>query len=167
MIVGLPIVARLLRDGCSRKMAPGRETAILVATIFVVFVLATLKSSRRRDAGRAARALLPAGLRAGLAGGGLGTDRDGSMLACRMESGWRPWLAVTVLRAGLGRPDLGLRRVVAGQALSASLAGAARGGRVDPGQPATGFAPGADHDVVSLGAARHERPDHDPHAPKL
>ena len=72
-----------------------------------------------------------------------------------------------VLRTGLGRSDVGLRRVVAGQTLSASLAGAGGGWRVDRGPSRAGAARGPDHDMVSLGAAGHERPDHDPHAPQL
>ena len=43
MIVGLPFVLGFCRR-LGRRSGPGRETDLLVATIFVVFVLATLKS---------------------------------------------------------------------------------------------------------------------------
>ena len=164
MIVGLPIVVGFCRR-LGRRKGQGRETDLLVATICVVFVLATLKSiadvTQVAQLGRYYLPVFALMLPAGIAGLIEWLDVPG------FERRIVPVGGRHVLRFGVGRSDMGLRRVVAGQALSASLAGPERGRRVDRGPSGPRVSPGPDHDLVSLGAASHERPDHRPHAPQL
>ena len=164
MIVGLPIVAGLL-PALAPAQGQGRETDLLVATIGVVFVLATLKSiadvTQVAQLGRYYLPVFALMLPAGVAG--LIELLDVAGLRRRLV----PWAGRDVLRSGVGRSDVGLRRVLAGQALSASLAGICEAGEWIEAHPDRVSPAGPDHDLVSLGAARHERPDHHPHAAQL
>ncbi len=164
MIVGLPIVLGF----CGRlrtRGAQGRQTDLLVATVAVVFVLATLKSvadvTQVAQLGRyylpVFALMLPAGV-AGLADW-LDSLRDGARVA--------PWLSAVTCRAFVGRPHLGLRRILARQALPAPLAGAARRRPLGPRPSGACNSAGAHHDVVPLGASGHDRPDDHSHAAQL
>ena len=131
MIVGLPIVAgfvgRLRGEG-----RPGRETDLLVATIALVFVLATLKSvadvTQVAQLGRYYVPVFVLMLPTAVAGliEWLGRASD--------PAGGRALVGGRVRRDDLGRPDLGLRRLLAHQAVPAPLAGDPRGRRLDPAQ---------------------------------
>ena len=134
MIVGLPIVAGFLGRLRSRG-SPGRDVDLLIATIFVVFVLATLKSvADVTQVAQLGRYYLPVFVLA-VADGGRRPDR--LVRGASDPSNGHPLARGRLLRPGLGRPDLGLRRVLAGQAVPAPLAGAPRGGRLDPAAPRT------------------------------
>ena len=121
------------------KDGHGRETAILVATIFVVFVLATLKRvADVTQVSQLGRYYMPVFVLA------LPPAVSGIMGWLDSLARWKargPVAGCHVVRAGVGRPDLGLRRVVADQAISASLARTSQRGRVDPGQSRRGFRP--------------------------
>ena len=134
MIVGLPIVAGFLGRLRSRG-GPGRDVDLLVATIFVVFVLATLKSiADVTQVAQLGRYYVPVFVLA------LPTAVAGLIewsAARRIRRTGHPLARGRLSGPGVGRPDLGLRRVLAGQALPAPLAGAARGGRLDPGASRT------------------------------
>ena len=102
---------------------------LLVATILAVFVLATLKSipdvTQVAQLGRYYLPVFVLAMPTAVAGVIEWLDRN-------QDRPSRLGLAGRELRrAGLGRPDLGLRRVLAGQALPAPLAGPARGRRLD------------------------------------
>ena len=105
MIVGLPIVLGFCRRLWTRGR-PGREIDLLVATIFVVFVLATLKSiadvTQVAQLGRYYLPVFALMLPAAVAGliewlESLRSAAKGRSLAGRQ-----------LLCAGVGRPDLGL-----------------------------------------------------------
>ena len=153
MILGMPIVLGFCRRLGTRD-SPGRETDLLVAAIWAVFVVATLKSiadvTQVAQLGRyylpIFALMLPVGV-AGLA------DWVRSLHCVKRVA---PWLAVVSCALVVGGPDLGLRRVVAGQALSAPLASLARGRPMGPGSSRASLASGSDHDVVPLGVAGHE-----------
>ena len=159
MIVGLPLVAGLLRRGSARAGRPGRDVDLLVATICAVFVLATLKSiADVTQVAQLGRYYLP-----------VFVLMLPTAVAGPASSGWRrvgsggessPWLAAGVRRPGLGRPDLGVRRLLVDQAVTSSTgrrsARRATGSRTHPG-PRPARRP--DHDLVPLGTAGRERPD--------
>ena len=166
MIVGLPIVAGLLPAALGREARPGRETDLLVATIFVVFVLATLKSiADVTQVAQLGRYYLPV-FALDVADGRRGTDR---LAGSWQDFGRRivPWLAATYCALVWADPTWAYDASWLVKRYQLHWPASARGRRVDPGPSRTSVAPGPDHDLVSLGAAGHERPDHDPHAPQL
>ncbi len=120
---------------------------------------------RRRDPGHAARSLLHAGLRADVARRRRRGHRVGGVAG--RQTGRHPLAGRDLRRAGLGRPHLVLRRHMVCQAVPTALAGPSRNRRVDPGSPEAGPPRRPDHDLVPVGAAGDERPDHDPHASQL
>ena len=130
MIMGLPLVAGFVGQAASQgSRHAGRDVDLLVATIFAVFVLATLKSIPDvTQVAQLGRYYLPVFVLAmPTAVAGVIDWLDGSQINRRAIG----LAGRDVRRPGLGRPDLGLRRLVAGQALSAPLAGPARGRRLD------------------------------------
>ena len=157
MIVGLPIVLGFWR-GLGRGEGSGRGTDLLVATIFARLRSGDAQEHRRRDAGRAARALLPAGLCAGAAAGGRGRPGLAGLACGSTAASFRGSPSPIVRSSGPTRPGPTTPR---GSSSPISSTGPpCAGRRVDPGQSRAGPARGADHDLVPLGAARHVRSDH-------
>ena len=151
--------------GCWSRKDTAATPRLLVATIFVVFVLATLK--RVADVTQVAqlgRYYMPVFVLALPGCGFSGILGWLDSLAGGVRVG--RWLAVTYCAwSGPTRPGHMTSR---GSPSDFSFTGRhSKRRRLDQGESITCAAPGTDHDLVSLGAAGHFRPDHDPDAQEL
>ena len=138
-------VERAARD--AKRRSPGRDDLRGLRA-------GDAQECRRCDAGRAARALLLAGLRAGVADGG----RRAHGMAGSLSDGQRvvPWLAAGYIALVWADPTWAYDASWLVKRFQLHWPALAQRRRLDPGPSGSGSAACTDHDLVSLGAARHE-----------
>ncbi len=165
MIVGLPIIAGFCRRLGSRNEL-GRETDLLVATIAAVFIAATLKSiadvTQVAQLGRYYLPVFLIMLPAGVAGVVGALDAYGFRRKLMM-----PWAAALYVALVWADPTWAYDASWLVKRYQLHWPALNEAGAWMKTHPERSTGRCADHDVVSVGAAGGQRPDHGTHAAQL